>query len=68
MTSSFRYTDEALEGAVNLHIFSSHDGIARADVKGPTTRHLDTRNESNCREHLRACARPAAARHMWPAA
>ena len=45
MTSSFRYTDDALDDTVKFHIFSSHDGTARANVKGPVTHHLDNLNE-----------------------
>jgi len=39
MTSSFRYSEQAADSAVNLHLFQTVDGAARANVKGPISRH-----------------------------
>lgn len=37
--SSFMYSDKTLDDSVNLYLFATPDGVARADVKGPVTMH-----------------------------
>tara|TARA_R110002124_G_scaffold63350_12_gene173032 strand:- start:30353 stop:30637 length:285 start_codon:yes stop_codon:yes gene_type:complete len=39
MISSFRYSEQAADFAVNLYLFQAMDGSARANVKGPVSRH-----------------------------